>query len=306
MVRCITLLILLAGAVRAQESDLTRAAQNPFDLARFIDSHPHFDWNELWKALQTEPMQIPDCDFMGQGCWTELIQVLDPDQVILLVQGDVWSDIYIRFLHEKNGGWKFSGVYPASIRFTERRHEIDRVGGKPFLVVSIDVNSRYAEWFDLTVPGFEPVFGFTMEGYLSLFTFDISRKVFATVLLDNRNQISVMLDVRFLGADGNAEYDLGRTFANAKYNRTTETGKFQFRGTFTGFGEHGPSLSESAFNALTDFESGPTNEEMVRYILPNLKEIARGKENGRRKWLRDFVMHAKSTPEIRELKALLQ
>ena len=44
MVRRITLLILLAGAVGAQESDVVRAAQNPFDLARFIDSHPHFDW----------------------------------------------------------------------------------------------------------------------------------------------------------------------------------------------------------------------------------------------------------------------
>ena len=67
MVRCITLLILLAGAVCAQESDLTRAAQNPFDLARFIDSHPHFDWSEVWKALHTERGKE---NGRGSGCET--------------------------------------------------------------------------------------------------------------------------------------------------------------------------------------------------------------------------------------------
>ena len=93
--------------------ELTRAAKNPYDIARFVDSHMGFDWNVLWKALGIGPLLMQPCgDLTGRGpqCSTELITVLNPDQVILLLQGTLTpADIYLRFFQERDGGWRFSG-----------------------------------------------------------------------------------------------------------------------------------------------------------------------------------------------------
>ena len=68
-----------------QDEELARVAKNPYDLARFIDSHLGFDWNVLWKALGIQPLFIQPCGKLSNGrkhCSTELITVLDPDQMI--------------------------------------------------------------------------------------------------------------------------------------------------------------------------------------------------------------------------------
>ena len=64
----------------AQDAELARAAKNPYDLARFVDSHTGFDWNVLWKALGIEPLMMQACGDRSAACSTELITVFNPDQ----------------------------------------------------------------------------------------------------------------------------------------------------------------------------------------------------------------------------------
>ena len=74
-----------------QNQQLSRAAKNPYDLARFIDSHLSFDCNVIWKALGAEPLSFQPCGNPSERkhCSTELITVLDPDQIILAIHGDI-------------------------------------------------------------------------------------------------------------------------------------------------------------------------------------------------------------------------
>jgi hypothetical protein len=164
----VTVLVLLPLLAQdtppAQNDELVRAAKDPYDLARFIDSHLGFDWDVLWKALGTEGEFIQPCGKLSdgkQGCTTELITVFNPDQAILLVQGDATpADIYIRYMQEKNGRWRFSGVQEAFVHNHPRRHEVDRSFGTPFLRVGSqgirgsDVDSEVENWYDLTRPDF--------------------------------------------------------------------------------------------------------------------------------------------------------
>ncbi len=74
-----------------QSQELAHAARDPYDLARFIDSHLGFDWAAMWKALDHHPLFIQPCGKLSGGkkrCSTELITVLSPDQMVLVIQGD--------------------------------------------------------------------------------------------------------------------------------------------------------------------------------------------------------------------------
>ena len=196
---------LSAQTPSVQDEQLSRAARNPYDLARFIDSHLGFDWDVLWKALSTKPLMIQPCGKLSGGerqCSTELITVLDPDQVILIVQGDFTpADLYLRFLQEKAGSWRFAGAVWEAIHNHPRRHEVDRSTGKPFLRVSSqgvrgsDVDSEIEDWFDLTQPGFDPVFSFPVNGNQHRLGFGISRTIVGTISAE-KNSIRVSLEVR--------------------------------------------------------------------------------------------------------------
>jgi hypothetical protein len=299
----------------SQSDDLARAAKNPYDLARFIDSHFGFDWEVLWKALGTEGPFIQPCGKLSGGkrqCSTELIIVLNPDQAILLVQGDATpADIYIRFLQEKDGSWRFSGVQEALIHNHPRWHEIERSTGTPFLRIHSQgargsgIDSEIEDWYDLTQPGFDPVFSFTVDGYEQGFDFAISRKFSATIIAAQRDSLDVFLEVHFTGEGSGGGYNLGMARYSAVYTRTGATKPFSLYTAYAGLlGK--AEISRSEFEALADMNEGPSDQDFIRYTLNNLSEIATGKDAGAKKWLRALLNRSKNTPEVRKLKALLR
>jgi len=217
----------------SQDQELREAAKNPYDLARFIDSHLNFDWEPLWKALGSESLLIQPCGKLSngrEGCSTELITVLDPDQVIVLIQGDATpADIYLRFMRGDAGTWRFAGAHPAFIHNHPRRHEVARFGGKPFLRVSgqgvsgSDEDSEVEDWFDLSQPGLTPVFSFPVQGNQRRLGFGIGRRVF-TYLNGSADRIDVTLEVQFMAFD----HELGIAEFSAVYKRAPGTEKFAF------------------------------------------------------------------------------
>ena len=306
----LTLVSLLAQSVPASQNDeLVRAAKNPYDLARFIDSHLGFDWNVLWRALGTEGDFIQPCGKLSggqQGCSTELITVLNPDQAILLVQGDATpADIYIRFMHEKNGSWKFAGLQQAFIHNHPRRHEVDRSSGVPFLRVASQgirgsgVDSEVEDWYDLTRPEFEPVFSFIAQGHQSRLNFGIGRKVFG-YLTAGKNVIYATLEVHFSGMDSNGEHDLGMASYAFSYSRQDASKTFRLQTPPKS------KITSAEFAALTDMDEGPSNEDLVRLDLHGLTAVATGKDNSAKNYLRELLNRCKDTPEVRQLKSLLR
>ena len=55
-----------------------------------------------------------------------------------------------------------------------------------------------------------------------------------------------------------------------------------------------------------DLDQGPSNEALMRYIMPQLREIAAGPGGPKKNWLKRLLSKAHDTPEVRELKALLK
>ena len=311
----LTLLVisLPAQIPSVQDEELARAAKNPYDLARFIDSHLGFDWNVLWKALGIQPLFIQPCGKLSNGrkhCSTELITVLDPDQMILVVQGDATpADIYLRFLQEKPGGWRFAGADWVAIHNHPRRHEVDRSTGKPFLRVSSqgdrgsDVDSEIEDWFDLTQPGFEPVFSFPVQGYQQRFGFGISRRIVGSISA-KKNLINVVLDVHFEGSDNNGKYDLGTTVYSAVYTQARGA-KFSLQSVGAWLSGQ-TKISPAEFEALADLDQGPSDEDLIRYNMSRLSEIASSRDSATKRWLKQLLTSVKDTPEVRELKSLLR
>ncbi len=65
------------------------------------------------------------------------------------------------------------------------------------------------------------------------------------------------------------------------------------------------TLSNKAFEDLADVNMGPTNEQLLVYALPGLKEVASGRNADAKNWLRFMLTNCKATPEKRMLMELL-
>jgi hypothetical protein len=298
----------------SQNDELVRAAKNPYDLARFIDSHLAFDWEVLWKALGTKGEFIQPCGRLSdgkKGCSTELITVLNPDQEILLVEaGAAPADIYIRFLKEKNGAWRFSGIQGAEIRNHPRRHEVDRSTGTPFLRISSQgvrgsgIDSEVEAWFDLTQTGFDPAFSFTVQGYVGWPNFGVGRKV-SGYIQAGTNTINVMLQVKFSGADADGELDLGEASYSGVYSRLGPNQRFRVRDASAGR-QPGSKISPADFEALADITSDISEEDIIRLDMTALTELASGKDISAKNRLAKLLSQLDDTPEVLKLKALLR
>jgi hypothetical protein len=311
----LAVLPLLAQSVpRSQNDELVRASKNPYDLARFIDSHLGFDWNVLWKALGTEGASIQPCGKLSDGkggCSSELITVLNPDQTIVLVKGDFTpADVYIRFMHEKNGSFKFSGMQGAEIHNYPRRHEVDRSTGVPFLRISVqglrgsDIGSEIENWYDLTRSEFEPVFSFTVHGSQRRLMFGMSREI-STVIIPNRDSIDVVLEVTLSGEDHRGSYSLGTLEVVGVYKRAASGAAFALQEAFSDMPRK-LKMSVTDFISLADLSEGPSNEDLIRLDVYELKEIATGTDLSAKACLKELLKRCKDTPEVRQLKSLLR
>ena len=309
-----TVLALLVIPLSAQSTganeQLARAAKNPYDLARFVDSHPRFDWEVLWKAFAIKPLLYQPCGGLSDGgkqCSTELINVLDPDQVILVIQDDsTHIDIYLRFIQERDGNWRSAGVHQTFIRNHPRRHEVDRSAGKPFLRISAQgisgsgVDSEIEDWLDLTQPGFEPVFSFTVQGHQQPVGYRIGRRIFGYATAE-KDAIDVVLEAHFEGGGS----VLAVKHYSAVYTRAAGAKEFSFQTAYDGM-DRKTKISLAEFDALADVDEGPSNEALIRYAISGLKEIATGRDSDAKTWLNQSLTLVKDTPEVRELKALMR
>jgi len=99
------------------------------------------------------------------------VTVLNPDQAILIIRGGALSYTleYLRYLKDPKSGWRFAGENNAFQRNSPSHHKVTRIYNKPFLTISSDhfqngvaTQQVLEDWFDLTMPDFEPVFSATL------------------------------------------------------------------------------------------------------------------------------------------------
>jgi hypothetical protein len=297
--------------VLAQDSALLAAAKNPYELARYMDTHKGVDLGPLWKALHVEPaMNICAGEAIVGECSIDLITAYKPEQAILAVQTLAY-EIYLRFLRQ-GAGWKFAGATDSYLKNHAGRHEITRIGEKTFLRISgqgasgSDWDSEVESWYDLSRLDFEPVFGFTVQGGENRFT-GISREVWANAApgLGDTGPDTIDIDVAIKLSIFH-ERQLGTFEYLATYERGRGQKKFTLQNAKPIAGTT-LQVSNKDFELLAniDVDSGPATERMLVYALPALRAVASGTNEKDREWLRSVLKECKDTPQKRALQKLL-
>ncbi len=281
----------------AETAELARATKNPFELARFIDNHPAGYWDVEWKSptLSVTPAR--------EGiCTTQVLSVMVPEQAIVIIECDSSpGDQYIRYTRQREA-WRCEGSQSFLIHHWPRRHEIVRENGELFLRVSrqgdygTGLSEEIEDWFDLTRPGFEPVFDFPVQGHYN--QPQLMGTEFTAHIPVNPAELVVMLFVTF-ETDASQEHvtTLGKRELTARYTRNRK-GEFQCASVTDG-------ASCADFKALST-SGGPSEEDLVRLSFGVLKNVATGSNDDQKRWLRRYLSHRKNTPEVRELRALLK
>jgi hypothetical protein len=239
-------------------------------------------------------------------------QFANPEQAIVIIRdGDFsFTDEYLRYLRGPNRDWKFAGENSAFKRNGPSNHALVRLGTKPFLKISsnhsqsgVAIQQEIEDWFDLTLSDFEPVFSFTPDGSAGGFEFTIARVIKAQSNFSQAaglERIDTTLNVRFEGTPG---LDLQGIYVGV-YERHANQKRFKLRTAYSGLDSH-TTIPTKDFEALANPFTNPANETFMLYALPGLKKIAAGSNADDRGWLRDFLDHAKDTPEKRTLLELL-
>lgn len=127
-----------SGWIRADVArDLAQAAESPYEIERFVETHAVFDCHPLWKAVKlTDHTGLPACEerlHAGRDCSSELISVLEPEQTIVLLRHNISGfEVYLRYVPEKSssGGsqWRWVGHYQPKVKYFPPRARIVRFG----------------------------------------------------------------------------------------------------------------------------------------------------------------------------------
>lgn len=313
MLRAVAAVVFSAFALaqKAQDPEIVQAAKSPYELSRYVDTHPKIDWNALWNALGVKDTKLLGCGSLiwrDDPCSTETITVNNPDQVIVVLQPSGGGDLYARFQKDPKGDWRLTRRVEAYVKNHSNRHEIFRFGDKPFLKISHQgisgsgVDSEVESWFDLALPSFEPVFGATVEGYLIRYGIGPSSRVNTYVdpeIVDGREEIRVTAFVQYSVM---GEQDLGPATYTGVYERAPGKSEFSFK---SGKGRDG-AMSETDFEQVANItDDGPAPEKLLVYALDGLKRVASGKDSEAKDWLRYVLERCKDTSEKRTLLELL-
>jgi len=213
--------------------------------------------------------------------------------------------VYVRYLKNADGTWRFSGEYIAHINETnlDRPHKVVQRWDKPFLVVENDqTQGGFAllqgveDWFDLTQPDFAPVFSNSPRGSFEPFTLLVGREWTSTAVPLSPEVIQLTIGVRDVGFTMNYPVSYIGT-----YQRRDGEKKFALINSLKADGAPVPA---AAFEALGD---GPnmTPEQLLAQALSGLRKLAASNDAEGKQWLTLVLENVMNTPEKRELEKLL-
>jgi hypothetical protein len=159
-----------------------------------------------------------------------------------------------------------------------------------------DWASEVEVWMDLTLRKFKPVFSLTTQGHYSGNPDRVGLETHAAVVSmesEPAERIQVVYGVDFT----HRGETLGYRSDEAVYIRRGEDFVFDASRSKT------PEADIDNIYGLED--DRPSNEDYLRYLLPELKKIAAGPQNELKDWLKRFLEVCDDTAEKREIQALL-
>ena len=151
-----------------------------------------------------------------------------------------------------------------------------RFAGKPFLEISVQgisgtgVASEIAEWLDLTLPDFEPVFSYPLQGHHDVGALEIAREIHGNASQQKNSRVeTINLDLR-ARFSFEQTIDLGEFPFTGYYERAPGEKKFSLRraATYPYIGGPATPIPTEDFNEVMDLDEGPSLEKTAGLCSP--------------------------------------
>ena len=305
------------------EAGLAGAARSPYDIERFVEKTPAFDWSPLWRALKIqEQIVLPPCEGRqdaGRDCSSELILIAEPQVALVLLRSSPYHfEVYLRFIRESGGdgqeNWRFTGHFEPRVKYFDPTHKIVMFGDRPHLVVTgqgeagMCLSTEVEYWLDLAAAEFRPVFSYTAKGTFSeCGASELYRSVRGSVVaLQTEPVASITVDYE---VDFSSALDLGGTNVlparlGTRHDTIVYTRKV---GEDFKVDEKRSTASEQLVQDLyEDLRRQPPPGDFLRWDLEELTAIAKGPDTAERQWLEWFLKTCPETSEKRALVMLLK
>ncbi len=326
------------SAVRADNPQDAANSISPFELAKSINdvrrTRVDVSLKETWQKLGVEPGAFEDCsnDCEARVFRHELSADKGPEVVVKLTR---FVDFcrYLIFARAQDGrGWKFLGHIDHDFnKYEMARHRIAYVNGEPLLVVRGQEGSGsgyalYAEtWYDVSDNGVKPVLSYPSDGHTNPWPAGLARSFKATTIpaAARGNQLIVQYTVSYDTA-GYDNDNVKLEFVNqhrAAYNWDAASGKFVLDPQQSNISvaeiaaianiesedepREGTKIGETTFYSSSKAFIGGGYEVFLKYNLPRLMTIAKGKSAKSKSWLKQFLTECRDTDEKKALLAAL-
>ena len=313
---------------------------SPFELAKSINNvrrtKVDVSLKETWQKLGIEPGQFEDCsnDCEAKTFRYELSSHPGPEVVLKLTR---FLDFcrYLIFARPLDGrGWKFLGYVDHDFnKYEMARQRIATVDGKPFFVVRGQEGSGsgfalYAEtWYAVSDNGVKPVLSYPSDGQTSPWPAGLSRQ-FQTMTIPGAARAKGLIVQYTLTYDSDS-YDgdkLRLEFVNRHrlfYKWDAAAGKFVLDPQQSNISSSeidaianiesddepkaGTKIGDTTFYSSSEAKSfvGGGYELFLKYNLPRLMTIAKGRAPRSKSWLKQFLTECRDTDEKKTLLAAL-
>lgn len=320
-----------------EPQDTTKSI-SPFELAKSINNilrtKVDVSLKETWQKLGIEAGSFEDCsnDCEARVFRHELSSHTGPEVVLKLTR---FFDFcrYLVFGRTHDGrGWKFLGHVDHDFnKYEMARHRIATVTGRPFLVVRGQEGSGsgyalYAEsWYQVSDNGVKPVLSYPSDGHTNPWPAGLARsfKVLTIPGAAGSNGLTAQYTVSYdtAGYDNN---NLKLEFVNQHrvfYKWDDTAGKFVIDSQQSNISaaeiaaianiesdeapKDGAKIGGTTFYSSAKAFIGGGYEVFLKYNLPRLMTIAKGRVAKSKSWLKQFLTECRDTDEKKALLAAL-
>jgi hypothetical protein len=326
-----------ALTVPVVESGKPQTAANsisPFELAKSINNvrrtRVDVSLKETWQKLGIEPGSFEDCsnDCEARVFRYELSSHTGPEVVLKLTR---FFDFcrYLIFARAQDGrGWKFLGHIDHDFnKYEMARHRIASVNGQPFFIVRGQEGSGsgyalYAEtWYDVGDNGVKPVLSYPSDGHTNPWPAGLACSFKVTTIpgAAGANRLTIQYSVSYDTA-GYDNDNVKLEFANqhrASYKWDDASRKFVLDSQQSNISaaevaaianiesedepKDGTKIGETTFYSSSKAFVGGGYEVFLKYNLPRLMTIAKGRSAKSKAWLKQFLTECRDTDEKKTL-----
>ncbi len=290
---------------------------SPYEIKRYIDEHQrdeHISLEPYWHQLGIKTEELEKYGkYKAEVFALDLDHKEGPEVMLRLYDNSGWSNGAVRYLlfkpskSDQRTKWRLLGyVYLDDLRYSLPEHRVVSSGESHWLVLTVLVGSGsgyglyHDQWYEITAGGLKEVFECPAKKFVSWGDpypiLEAESKIISTPTETGTTKVVIEFSASYVLYNDGREDQKTKLWSKkqrAVFVRQIESEEFKFD-------EQSSELSQVEFNAVYEGE-GPSDIEILRYNFASLENIALGKDEKLKGWLRSYLIKCKETDEKEKL-----